>query len=81
MCKQWREVSRLAWTTLKCIRIKCKKLTSDLILNNMITRKHIGHALTRLELNVFSFKDEQLLFTALAQNCPNIEHVKIELTI
>ena len=78
MCKQWRDVARLAWTTLKCIRIKFKKLPTDQMLNTMITSKHIGHALTRFELNVYYFEERQLSFTALAQHCPNIEHVYIE---
>ena len=53
-------------------------LTSDQMLNSMITSKHIGHALTRFELNVYYFEERQLSFTALAQHCPNIEHVYIE---
>ena len=86
-------MARLAWQTRKCIRISVNTFTYDhmlktmitrksigyeQMLNTMITSKHIGHALTRLELDVFSRKDEQLSFTALAQHCPNIEHVKIE---
>ena len=78
VCKRWRDVARLAWTTLKCIRIKCKKLPSDQMLNTMITSKHIGHAFTRFELKLSLLGKRQLSFTALAQHCPNIEHVNIK---
>ena len=73
MCKRWRDLARLAWKSLKCIGIN--KIS---YIRTVITRKHIGHALTRFELNVSEFEDVHLSFTALAQYCPNIEHLDIK---
>ena len=77
MCERWRDVARLAWQTRKCIRISVNTFPDDQMLNTMITRKHIGHALTRFELNVENGIRRHLSFTALAQHCPNIEHLNI----
>ena len=70
-------MARLAWQTRKSIRISVINLLSEQMLNTMITRKHIGHALTRFELKVQK-EEKQLSFTALAKHCPNIEHLTIE---
>ena len=78
MCKRWRDVARLAWHTRKSLSISVDTFPDDQMLNTLIMSKHIGHALTRFELNAISYDDEQLSFTALAQHCPNIEHVNIE---
>ena len=79
VCKQWRDMARLDWQTRKCIRINVNinnKLPSDQMLNTMITSKRIGKALTRFELFVPEWiEGKQLSFTAIAQHCPNIEHV------
>ena len=68
MCKRWLDVAQLSWQTRKCIRFSVRYLPSDQMLNTLITSKHIGHALARLELYVSIRVDEHLAFTALAKH-------------
>ena len=79
VCKRWRDVARLACSTHQCIRINHSNITSsdDHVLTTIITSKHIGHALTRFELDGSWLKKKEPSLDALAQHCPNLEHLHL----
>ena len=105
VCKRWRDVARLAWSTRQSISINYKNktqptgdedfdrgiyftLSHEHVLTDLIATKHIGHALTRLELHgvhhssmdsseISISDDEGLSLTALAQHCPNLEYLDL----
>ena len=80
VCKRWRGVARLAWSTRQCIRINHRNITSshDHVLTTIITRKHIGHALTHFELDGYMLESrKELSLAALAQHCPNLKHLHL----
>ena len=79
VCKRWRDVARLAWSTRKCILINHRHITSshDHVLTTIITSKHIGHALTRFELDGNRLERMIPSLTALAKHCPNLQHLHL----
>ena len=80
VCKQWRDVARLAWSTRRRIIIfGCHiKSLDEHLLTTIFTSKHMGHALTHFELNRSWLETrEDPSLAALAQHCPNLEHLNL----
>ena len=83
VCKRWRCVARLAWSTRRSIRIDERDFNffDEHLLTTIFTSKHIGHALTRLELNANWLEKKEPSLAALAQHCPNLEHLYLRQVI
>ena len=85
VCKQWRDVARLAWSTRRSIRLYGReeiKSGDEHQLTAIFTSKHIGHALTCFHLDYDWLKAEkEPSLAALAQHCPNLEHLYLRQAI
>ena len=75
VCKRWRDMAQLAWSTRSRFYVSQQpSLNDDHVLSKMIAAKDNGHALTHLEL---SYNHYCFSFGALFQHCPNIEHLNL----
>ena len=101
VCKKWRDVARLAWSTRPCIRMNRRNMTrtgsedtalgifrtyfttpDQHVLDKLVATKHVGHALTTLDLSGYSLlfdttQKKSVSLAALAQHCFNLEHLNL----
>ena len=76
-----REVGRLAWSSRSCVKIDAIDLHVDLhvdeLLHKLVVTKNIGLALRRFQLDGYDCDRIPLSLAALAQHCPNLEHLDL----
>ena len=88
MCREWREVGRLVWSSRRCVAINAKTMPEansravdrvvldKHLLDKLFVTKNVGLKLRSFHINWHQF--DRVSLDALAQHCPNLEHLDLK---